>query len=79
MEGIEDELDKMRRYLMKTTTHYLRNKCKKGIKRTEEKTTSSASNELEKASLGEESNGVVGKPTTKDMISNGLKENIPKL
>ena len=68
MEGIEYELDKMRGYLMKST-HYLRNKCKNGIKRTEEKTTSCTSNELEKrkekASLGEGSNGVVGKPTTK--------------
>ena len=60
-EGIEYDLDKMRGYLMKSTTHCLRNKCKNGIKRTEEKTTSSTSNELEKASLGEGSNGVVGK------------------
>ena len=47
------------------TSQCLRNKCNNGIKRTEEKTTSSTSNELEKASLGEVSNGVVGKPTTK--------------
>ena len=31
------------------------------------KTTSSTSNELEKVSLGEGSNGVVGKPTTKQI------------
>ena len=41
--------------------------------------TISTTNEFEEATLGEGSNGVVGKPTTKDMISNGLKENIPKL
>ena len=64
MDGIKHELEKMSGYLMKST-HYLRNKCKNGIKRMEEKTTSSTSNELEKASLGEGSNGVVGKPTTK--------------
>ena len=64
-EGIEYDLDKMRGYLMKPTTHCLRNKCKNGIKRTDEKTTSSTSNELEKTSLGEGSNGVVGKPTMK--------------
>ena len=43
----------------------LRKKWKNGIKRTEKKTTSSTSNELEKASLGEGSNGAVGKPTMK--------------
>ena len=41
--------------------------------------TNSATNELEETPLGEGSNGVVGKPTTKDIISNGLKDNIPKL
>ena len=49
----------------RATSQCLRNKCRNGIKRTEEKTTSSTSNELEKASLGEGSNEVVGKPTTK--------------
>ena len=40
----------------------------------------SATKELEKASLGEGSNGVVGKTTTKkDMLDSGLMENNSKL
>ena len=35
------------------------------MKRTKKKATSFNSNELAKASLGEGSNGIVGKPTTK--------------
>ena len=50
----------------RATSQCLRNKCKYGIQRTEEKTTSSTSNELEKASLVEGSNRVVGK-TNKEM------------
>ena len=65
MEGKEYELDKQDDGLKRATSQCLRNKSKNGIKRTEEKTTSSTSNELEKASLGEGSNGVVGNPTTK--------------
>ena len=64
-EGIEYDLDKMRGYLMKSTTHYLRNNCRNGIKRTKEKTTSLPEMSFEKASLGEGMDGVVGKPTTK--------------
>lgn len=53
MEGKDYELDKQDDGLMRATTQCLRNRWKNGIKGMEEKTTSSASNELEKASLGE--------------------------
>ena len=41
--------------------------------------TTSATNELGKHPCEEGLNGVVGKSTTKDMISGGLMENILKL
>ena len=48
---------------------------KERIKRTEKKTRSSTSNELEKASLGEGSNGVVGKTNNeKSKLTVGLWE-----
>ena len=38
-----------------------------------------ATKELEKASLGDGSSGVVGTPTTKEQGCSGLMENISKL
>ena len=51
--------------LKRATSQFHRKKREDGMEWTEEKTIPFTSNELEKASLGEGSNGVVGKPTTK--------------
>ena len=48
MEGIEHDLDKQNDGLNRATSQCLWNKSNNGVKRTEEKTTSSTSNELEK-------------------------------